>query len=129
MAYDQEIAARVRRLLGGRPDIKEKEMMGGLTFLVDGHIACSVSGRGGMLIRVGAEAMDRVLKEQQVHPAVMGARAMTGFVRVDPEAYRTDAALKKWIQRGLDIVAAIPATKPAAKIKRPNPSQKRRDPG
>ncbi len=128
MAYDQKTAARVRRLLGGRPDITEKEMMGGLTFLVNGHMACSVSGRGGMLIRVGAESMDRVLKEQQVQPAVMGARTMTGFVRVDPEGYRTDAALKKWVQRGLDLVAAIPPRKPA-KVKRPNPSQKRRDPG
>jgi hypothetical protein len=96
--------------------------------MVNGHMACSVSGRGGILIRVGAEAMDRVLEQQQVQPAVMGARTMTGFVRVDPEAYRTDAALKKWVQRGLDLVAAIPARKPA-NVKRPNPSQKRRDPG
>jgi TfoX/Sxy family transcriptional regulator of competence genes len=128
MAYDQKTAARVRRLLSGRPDITEKEMMGGLTFMVNGHMACSVSGRGGILIRVGAEAMDRVLEQQQVQPAVMGAKTMTGFVRVDPEAYRTDAALKKWVQRGLDLVAAIPARKPA-NVKRPNPSQKRRDPG
>ena len=86
MAYDQKTAARVRRLLGGRPGITEKEMMGGLSFLVNGHMACSVSGRGGMLIRVGAEAMDRLLKEQHVQPATMGAKTMTGFVRIDPQA-------------------------------------------
>ena len=128
MAYDQKTAARVRRLLGSRPDTSEREMMGGLSFLVNGHIVCSVSGRGGMLIRVGAEAMDRLLKEQHVKPAAMGAKTMTGFVRIDPEAYRTDAALQKWLRRGLDAVAALPATKPA-KLRRPNPSQRRRDPG
>jgi TfoX/Sxy family transcriptional regulator of competence genes len=128
MAYDQKTAARVRRLLGSRHDIAEKEMMGGLSFLVNGHIAFSVSGRGGMLIRVGAEGMDRLLKEQHVQPAAMGARTMTGFVRVAPEAYPTDAALKKWLQCGLDLVAAMPATK-SVKLTRPNPSQRRRDPG
>jgi TfoX/Sxy family transcriptional regulator of competence genes len=128
VAYDQKTAAQVRRLLGSRPDIAEREMMGGLSFLVNGHIACSVSGRGGMLIRVGAEAMDRLLKEQHVQPAAMGARTMTGFVRIAPQAYRTDAALKKWLQRGLDLVAAIPATKPV-RLTRPNPSQRRRGPG
>ena len=123
MAYDQETASRVRRLLGGRPDIAEKEMMGGLAFLANGHIACSVSGRGGMLIRVGAGAMDRLLKEPHVRPAAMGARAMTGFVRIDPEAYRADAALRKWVRRGL---AALPAATP---VRRPGPSQRRREPG
>jgi len=126
MAYGRETALRVRRLLGSRPDIAEKEMMGGLSFLVKGRIACSVSGRGGMLIRVGAGAMDRLLKEPHVRPAAMGARTMTGFVRIDPEAYRTDAALRKWVRRGLDLVAALPAATP---VRRPGPSQRRRDPG
>jgi TfoX/Sxy family transcriptional regulator of competence genes len=127
MAYDQKTAARVRLLLSARPDIAEKEMMGGLSFLVNGHIACSVSGRGGMLIRVSAKAMDRLLKERHVKPAVMGARKMTGFVRVNPEAYRTDAELKKWLRRGLDLVTVMPATNP--KLTRPNSAQKRRGPG
>jgi TfoX/Sxy family transcriptional regulator of competence genes len=127
MAYDHKTAARVRRLLRGRPDIAEKEMMGGLSFLVNGRIACSVSGRSGMLVRVDADTMDRLLKEQDVHPAAMGARTMRGFVRLNPEAYRTDAALRKWLQRGLAHIAAMPATKP--KLTRPNSSQKRRGPG
>jgi len=127
MGYDQETAARVRRVLRTRPDIAEREMMGGLAFLVNGHIAFSVSGRGGMLIRVGAGAQDRLLGLPHVQPARMGARAMTGFVRIDPEAYRTDAGLRKWLRRGLDLAAAVPATKPGG-LRRRDPSQKRRGP-
>ena len=61
--------------------------------MADGAMFCSVSGRGGLLVRVGAEAQERVLR---VQPVGMGKRMMTGFVRVAPEGYRTDAALKKW---------------------------------
>ena len=56
MAYDEETAARVRKVLSGRRDVVEKKMMGGLSFMVDGAMFCSVSGRGGLLVRVGAEA-------------------------------------------------------------------------
>jgi TfoX/Sxy family transcriptional regulator of competence genes len=96
MAYDEETAARVRKVLSGRRDVVEKKMMGGLSFMADGAMFCSVSGRGGLLVRVGAEAQERVLREPHVQPVGMGKRMMTGFVRVAPEGYRTDAALKKW---------------------------------
>jgi TfoX/Sxy family transcriptional regulator of competence genes len=109
MAYDEETAERVRRILAGRRDVVEKKMMGGLCFMVQGAMCCTVSGKGGMLIRVGAEAMERMLAEPHVKPMEMGARTMAGFVRLAPEGYRTDAALKKWVQRGLDFVATLPA--------------------
>jgi TfoX/Sxy family transcriptional regulator of competence genes len=109
MAYDEKTAERVRRLLAGRRDVTERKMMGGLSFMVGGTMACSVSGRGGLLIRVGPAAMDAALKEPHVGRMKMGTRTMTGFVRVEPDGYRSDAALKKWVQRGLDFVATMPA--------------------
>jgi len=80
-----------------------------LNNLVGGNMACSVSGKGGLLVRVGAEAHARMLPEPHVVPMEMGGRTMTAFVRISPEGYRTEAALRKWIQRGLDGVAARPA--------------------
>jgi len=107
MAYDERTAERVREALSGRRDVVEKTLMGGRCFMVKGGMCCSVSGRGGLLIRVGADAYERMLREPHARPAVMGGgRTMSGFVRVDPEGYRTQASLRKWIQRGLDGVAA-----------------------
>jgi hypothetical protein len=70
------------------------------------------SGRGGLTVRVGADVQARVLKEPHVKPVTMAGRPMTGFVRVAPEGYRTAAALRKWVKRGLDYVEILPP-KPA----------------
>src|SRR5690349_22570146 len=110
MAYDERTAERVRKALAGRRGVTEKAMMGGLCFMLKGNMCCAVSGRGGLLVRVGAD--EKVFGEPHVARVKMGARTMSGFARVDPEGYATDAALKKWLGRGLDIAAALPA-KPA----------------
>ena len=91
--------------------------MGGLCFMVGGAMCCAVSGRGGLMVRVGAEAQKRALSEPHVTPLTMAGRTVKGFVRVAPEGYRTKAALKKWIARGLDFVATLPA-KPRGKSRR-----------
>src|SRR5215475_3897289 len=102
MAYDEKTAERVRRVLSGRRGVVEKKLMGGLCFMVKGGMCCSVSGRGGLLVRVGADAHEQMLAEPHVQPMEMRGRTMTGFVRVAAEGYRTDAALKKWIERGIE---------------------------
>jgi TfoX/Sxy family transcriptional regulator of competence genes len=108
MAYDESTAARVRKLLADQRYVAEKKMMGGLCFMVNNTMCCTVSGRGGMLIRVGAEAHARMLEEPHTSPMEMRGRIMSGFVRVAPEGYQTDAELRKWVKRGLDFVAARP---------------------
>jgi TfoX/Sxy family transcriptional regulator of competence genes len=134
MAYDEETAARVRKLLSRRPAATEKKMMGGLCFMVTGRMCCSVSGKGGLLVRVGAQAQQSTLGEPHVSPMVMGGRTMTGFVRVAPEGYRTEAALAAWIKRGLDVVATMPSgasaqTSPRRKApRRLQPKQRDRAP-
>jgi TfoX/Sxy family transcriptional regulator of competence genes len=109
MAYDEKTAERVRELLSGRPDVAERKMMGGLCFMVRGHMCWSVSGRGGLMVRVGANAQDAALREPHVQPIKMAGRTMTGFVRIAPEGYHTEASLKAWLDRALDFVATIPA--------------------
>ena len=118
MAYDEETAERVRKLLAGQGDVVAKKMMGGLCFMVGGRMCCVVSGKGGLLVRVGPDAFARALSEKHVGPMEMRGRVMTGFVRVAPEGFRTDAMLKRWVERGLAFVTAMPkdaAKKPPAK--------------
>lgn len=108
MAYDDATAARIRKLLTGQRDVVEKKLMGGLSFMIAGNMACSVSGRGGMLIRVGPNGMDAALKEPYTEPAAMGGKTMSGFISVQPQGYRTDAALKAWVERGVAFAATLP---------------------
>jgi TfoX/Sxy family transcriptional regulator of competence genes len=113
MAYDQATAERVRRVLAGRKGMAEKPLMGGLTFMADDVMCCSVSGRGGLLVRVIPETREALLREPHAEPAEMRGRLMTGFIRVQAEGYRTELSLKKWVDRGLAAAAAKPK-KPAA---------------
>jgi TfoX/Sxy family transcriptional regulator of competence genes len=115
MAYDEQTAERVRKIFSGRRDVVEKKMMGGLCFMVKGAMCCSVSGRGGLMVRVGPDAHERTLREPHVTAMEMRGRVMTGFVRVTPDGYRTEAGLKKWVQRGLDYIATRPAKPPPGK--------------
>ena len=121
MAYDENTAERVRRVLAGRRDIVEKKLMGGLSFMASDVMCCSVSGRGGLLVRVRPDTRERWLGEAHAQPADIGGRRMTGFIRVSPEGYQTDAGLKKWVERGL-AAAARPAVVP----KKPNRSTPKR---
>ncbi|HLZ06502.1 MAG TPA: TfoX/Sxy family protein [Bradyrhizobium sp.] len=119
MAYDEELAERIRRLMAGRRGITERTMMGGLTFMNAKGLFCSASGKGGLLVRVDPASRDRFLGEAHVEPADIGARRMTGFLRVRPEGYRTEQSLKKWVERGLAAVAdrAVAAKPKTAKRK------------
>ena len=108
MAYDEATAERVRCALSGQSNVVERKMMGGLKFMLKGNMLCSVSGRGGLLIRVGEKDREAALKEPHVQPMKLGARTLAAFVLVDPAGYRTNAALRKWLQRGLDFLATLP---------------------
>ena len=108
MPYDIQAADGIRVLLGDRHDVVERKMMGGLVFMVNGHMCITASGRGGILVRVGPEAQAGVLKEPHVKPMTMAGRSMAGFVRVMPDGYRTAASLRKWVKRGVKFVESLP---------------------
>ena len=130
MPYDEAAVGRIRKLLSRRRDVDEKRLMGGICFTLKGNMCCSVSVRGGILVRVGAPAYPRMLVEPHVEPLEMRGRPVNGFVRVGPDGYRTDAALKKWVQRAVDFVATLPAKlsgkKPSRKTPPRNTSTRRR---
>jgi hypothetical protein len=108
MAYDEELADRIRELLLLEPDVVEKRMFGGLAFLIGGHIAVGVSGGGGLLMHVESEDTEALLSEPHVEPFVMRGRAMNGWVRVDAEGVAEDAELRAWVESGVGHARSLP---------------------
>ncbi len=106
MSYDLKTAERVRQILSSRRDVAERRMVGGLSFAVGGSMCCGVTGNA-LMVRVGAEARERTLAQPHVRPMEFAGRPLAGFVLIDPEGFRTDAALAAWVQRGLDFAAAL----------------------
>ncbi len=114
MAYDEETARRLRGLLRRFADISERKMMGGLAFMTGEAMFCSVSGRGGLLVRVEPSSLEAALREAGAERADMAGRTMAGFVRVRPDAIATDEALRGWVERGLAAAAALDKPKATA---------------
>lgn len=106
MSYDQALAQRVRELLGGE-DVSERRMMGALCFMVGEHMCCGVTGPA-LMVRVGPGAYDATLAEAHVAPMLIGGRATTGFVLVDPAGVRAAGDLARWVQRALQFVSSLP---------------------
>ena len=119
MAYDEELAGRIRQLLSVRSDVAEQKLMGGLCFMVRGHMCCAVSGRGGLLVRVGPDAPAFLFSEPHAAPMEMRGRIMADYLRIAPEGYRTAADLKKWVSRAVDFVATLPKKTKAVPKKAP----------
>ena len=107
MAYDEELAARVRDLVAPQPGVVERRMFGGLAFLVDGNLACSVT-RGGLMVRVGPDGAAAASAEPGVRPLDMGGRPMKGWVLVDPDRLEGDDVLGGWVQRGAGFARSLP---------------------
>ena len=108
MAYDEDLANRLRELLSGEDAVSEKKMFGGLAFLVHGHMSVSASGQGGLLARIDPAETDAVLAKEHVSRMEMRGRTMDGWVRVAPEGVRTKRQLQPWVKRSLSYVRTLP---------------------
>jgi TfoX/Sxy family transcriptional regulator of competence genes len=109
MAYDEELAARIRALLGGRTGVTEKKMFGGLAFLVGGNMAVAASGGGGILVRVDPDESDELVASSPAAPMEMRGRRMSGWLRVDVADVADDAALREWVERGCGYADSLAA--------------------
>jgi hypothetical protein len=109
MAYDEVLADRIRELLANEKGVTEKRMFGGLAFLVDGKMAVTASGKGGLLARVDPAQTDRLARGNYVDPFVMRNRPMDGWLRVDAAGVRTTRQLRTWVERGVAYVRTLPA--------------------
>jgi TfoX/Sxy family transcriptional regulator of competence genes len=108
MAYDVDLANRIRELLAQQQGIDEKQMFGGLAFLIGGHLAVAVSGKGGLMVRVPVEDTDKLLQRDHVSPMVMAGRETRGWLRVDADAVKTKRQLASWVTRGVGYVSDLP---------------------
>jgi TfoX N-terminal domain len=108
MAYDEDLADRIRSAIENRAGVTEKRMFGGLAFLVNGNMAVSSSGQGGLLLRVDPGETDSVVREDGVTRSEMRGRAMDGWVRVDPSATASDRELIRWVRVGVAYAGSLP---------------------
>ena len=109
MAYDEEVADRIRELLGGEPGLTEKKMFGGLAFLIGGNMAVAASGQGGVLVRVDPSVSDKLVASTNARLMEMRGRRMQGWLRVDPDDVRTKRQLARWVKLGTSFARSLPA--------------------
>jgi TfoX/Sxy family transcriptional regulator of competence genes len=109
MAYDEGLAQRVREEMGDLPGYVEKEMFGGIGFMLHGNMAVGVIGEG-LIVRVGQERYEAALAEPYAEVFDMTGRPMTGWVVVAAEGYASDEELERWVKAGVAYASSLPAT-------------------
>ena len=108
MAYDEDLANRIRELLADVEAITEKKMFGGLAFLLHGNMAVAASGRGGLLVRVDPDETDAAVARPHAARMEMRGRTMDGWITVAPEGLATKRALAPWVKRGVAFARTLP---------------------
>jgi TfoX/Sxy family transcriptional regulator of competence genes len=109
MAYDEDIAERIRELTSGEPDVSERKMFGGLAFLIAGNMAVAASGQGGILVRVDPGQSQTLVADTTAQSAVMRGREMRGWLRVDSEHLQDEHELEKWVDLGTTYARSLPS--------------------
>lgn len=109
MAYDTELADRVRELVDGPDGVTEKRMFGGLAFLINGNMAVAASSRGGLLLRIDPVDADTLVADPHADRFVMRERPMNGWLHIDPAGLTTTAQLERWVAHGMAYARSLPA--------------------
>jgi hypothetical protein len=107
MAYDEDLANRIRELVAG-DHAEEKPMFGGLAFLINGNMAVAASGHGGLMVRVPPEETATLVAHEHVEPMVMAGRETRGWVRVATDGVTTKRQLQSWVTRGVAYARSLP---------------------
>jgi TfoX/Sxy family transcriptional regulator of competence genes len=108
VAYDEDLANRIRELVGDEDGLTEKKMFGGLAFLIGGNMAVAASGQGGLMVRVDPDETEALREKPHAGPFEMRGRAMDGWLRVDAEGVRTKRGLEPWVRRGVAYARSLP---------------------
>jgi TfoX N-terminal domain len=109
VAYDEELAARIRHLVGGESGLTEQKMFGGLAFLIGGNMAIAASGQGGVLVRVDPEQSDQLVATTNAYVMEMRGRQMRGWLRVDADDVGAKRQLAQWVELGVTYARSLPA--------------------
>jgi hypothetical protein len=108
VAYDEELAERIRSLLAAEEGLTEKKMFGGLGFMIGGNMAVAASGQGGLLVRVDPQESSSLVESTPAYNMVMRGRPMDGWLRVDAADVAAGPALAEWVGRGVAYARALP---------------------
>ena len=108
MAYDEELADRIRELVADEPALTEKTMFGGLAFLVGGNMAVAASGQGGLLVRADPAQSAELVDTSAARLAEMRGRQMPGWLRLDTDDVPTKAELARWVELGVSFARSLP---------------------
>jgi TfoX/Sxy family transcriptional regulator of competence genes len=108
MSYDEDLADRIRQVVGPQSGLTERRMFGGHAFLVNGNLAVSASGKGGLLLRVDPAETDALVENPGVSRFEMRGREMDGWLHVQPEAVQTREQLDAWVRRGTTYARSLP---------------------
>ncbi len=108
MAYDENLAERIRAKLKGTRGLTEKKMFGGVGFMVNGNMACGVN-KQDMIVRLSDEESDAALHKAHVRPFDMGGRPMKGWIVVEPQGLTTDKVLQSWIDQSVTFAKTLPS--------------------
>jgi TfoX/Sxy family transcriptional regulator of competence genes len=109
MAYDEDLADRIRELIAAQPGVEQKRMFGGLAFLINGNMSVAVSARGGLMVRVPPDETEKLLAREHVEPMVMAGRETRGWLRVALDGVKTKRQLQSWVTRGIEYAKSLPA--------------------
>jgi TfoX/Sxy family transcriptional regulator of competence genes len=109
MAYDEDLAYRIRELIAAERGVEEKRMFGGLAFLINGNMSVAASGRGGLMVRVPPDETAKLLTREHVEPMVMAGRETRGWLRVSNDGVKTKRQLQAWVSRGIDYAKSLPS--------------------
>ena len=109
MAYDEDLANRIRELIASEPDVSEQTMFGGLVFLVGGRMSVAAGGQGSLVVRVDPVETDVLLAKPHAQPFEMGGREMQGRLRIDAEGVRTKRQLEPWVRRAVAYARTLPS--------------------
>lgn len=108
MAYDTALADDIRMRIGGNPGVTEREMFGGIAFMVNGNMAVGVTGEE-LMVRVGKEAHDEAVSRPGARMFDMAARPMRGWIAVSPAGFTTESALDAWVEQGVAFAGSLPS--------------------
>ena len=107
MAYDEELAERIRTALAGREEVTERKMFGGLAFMLGGRMCCGVV-KDELMVRLGPERAEEALRRPHTRPMDFTGRPLKGFVFVASEGVGSDDAVRRWVQEAADVAASLP---------------------
>ena len=119
MTCDEPLAQRVRTLLASRRGLTEKNMFGGIAFLLDGKMCCGVL-HNDLVVRLSVADYADALKKPHVRPMDFTGRPMKGYVYVNAAGLRNTRSLQAWLDSSAAFVNTLPARKQRKRSTAPN---------